>query len=160
MYDHQTESLWSQVKSEAVAGPLTGRKLKILSSTLTTWGKWKRQHPHTEVLSINTGYDRNYSRDPYESYYKKEKGFFSSMQNGKELVAGVVVNGAAKAYSVNKLREKGKTMDTLNGKKLRLKIEPATDSLTIQDENGNKIPYIITYWFVWKGIYPNSVLFH
>ncbi len=39
MYDRQTESLWSQIRREAVAGPITGEKLKVLPSTLTTWEK-------------------------------------------------------------------------------------------------------------------------
>jgi hypothetical protein len=33
--DHQTESLWSQIKSEAVTGKLIGARLKLLSSTHT-----------------------------------------------------------------------------------------------------------------------------
>ena len=35
-YDHQTESLWSQLKEEAVTGPLTGTHLKALPSVTTT----------------------------------------------------------------------------------------------------------------------------
>ena len=35
LYDHQTESLWSQIKSEAVTGKLIGTRLKLLSSTHT-----------------------------------------------------------------------------------------------------------------------------
>jgi|FLOH01.1.fsa_nt_gi hypothetical protein len=37
LYDHQTESLWSQIKSEAVTGKLMGSRLKLLSSTHTNW---------------------------------------------------------------------------------------------------------------------------
>ena len=32
MYDRQTESLWSQLKGEAIAGPMTGAKLAVLPS--------------------------------------------------------------------------------------------------------------------------------
>ena len=39
MYDHQTESLWLQVKRKAVAGPMTGTKLEKLASTITSWEK-------------------------------------------------------------------------------------------------------------------------
>ncbi|MCH8156388.1 MAG: DUF3179 domain-containing protein, partial [Nitrospinae bacterium] len=54
LYDHQTESLWSQIKSEAVTGPLTGARLKLLASTQTTWKQWKQKHPATQVLSDQT----------------------------------------------------------------------------------------------------------
>ena len=39
MYDKETESLWSQVKNQAVTGPMTGAKLKVLPSSLTAWEK-------------------------------------------------------------------------------------------------------------------------
>ncbi|NIQ92816.1 MAG: DUF3179 domain-containing protein, partial [Desulfuromonadales bacterium] len=51
MYDHQTESLWLQVKRAAVTGPMTGTKLKVLPSSFTTWKKWLDKHPDTLVLT-------------------------------------------------------------------------------------------------------------
>lgn len=58
MYGWKSESLWSQVKREAVADPLTGTRLKAYPSTVTTWGKWRRCHPTTPVLSPETGFGR------------------------------------------------------------------------------------------------------
>ena len=98
MYDHQTESLWLQVRRRAVTGPMTGTKLKRLPSTVTSWKKWRRKHPQTEVLSLKTGYLRDYNRDPYEEYYESKKGLFSFLRPGpgardKELVIGVEMGG-------------------------------------------------------------------
>jgi len=58
LYDRATDSLWSQIKGEAVTGPLMGARLKLLSSTQTTWAQWKKNHPETLVLSQKTGYKR------------------------------------------------------------------------------------------------------
>ena len=44
MYDHQTDSLWSQFLGEAVTGPLAGTKLTLLPAQQTTWSAWKAQH--------------------------------------------------------------------------------------------------------------------
>jgi hypothetical protein len=164
MYDHQTESLWSQVLGKAVTGPMTGTPMNILPSTLTTWGKWKKRFPGTEVLSTETGHSRDYSRDPYEGYYKRKRGLFSFFKPGlgeeeKELVAGVTVNGAVRAYSLNDLRRKGKITDRLGGREIRLAFDPDTEVLTVKDEKENKIPHVTVYWFVWKGIHPESVLY-
>lgn len=165
MYDRQTESLWSQVRREAVAGPMTGAKLKVLPSTLTTWKKWRKRYPGTEVLSLDTGYQRDYSRDPYESYYKRRGGgFFSFFKRGsdeeaKTLVVGVALDGAAKAYPIELLRE-GKTLtDTLGGRKIVLTFDPATDQLTVRDDAGGNIPFITAYWAVWTGMHPASGLY-
>ena len=53
-YDRKTESLWSQIKMEAVTGPLTGSRLKLLPLVHTTWEAWKKKHPDTKVLSKKT----------------------------------------------------------------------------------------------------------
>lgn len=161
MYDRQTESLWSQVRREAVAGPLTGAKLKILPSTLTTWKKWRKQHPDTVVLSLDTGFDRDYSRDPYADYYESKRGFFSFFKPGpgeqeKEMVVGIELDGVAKAYPVGLLRQKKTITDTHVGKKLVLAFDSATDQLTVKDEAGHEVPFVTVYWFVWKGMYPGT----
>jgi hypothetical protein len=161
MYDRQTESLWSQVKREAVAGPLTGTELEVLPSTLTTWEKWKKRYPDTEVLSKNTGYDRDYSEDPYKGYYESSRGLFSFFRPGpdeeaKELIAGVTVNGQAKAYPLKLLREKKQVTDGVGGKELTLTFDPETDDLAIRDQKGQRVPYISVYWFVWQGIHPET----
>ena len=162
MYDHQTKSLWSQVLRKAVTGPRTDTQLTVIPSVLTTWDKWRREHPETEVLSNDTGYERNYSRDPYETYYKGKKGFLSLFNPGpdeeeKALVAGVVINGSAKAYPIKALRQNS-IKDKLDGKEINLMLDPYTDEIIVQDGGGKNIPFVTVYWFVWKAMYQESGL--
>ena len=164
MYDHQTESLWLQVKRLAVTGPMTGAKLKRLPSTVTSWEKWRNQYPQTQVLSLKTGYVRDYSTDPYEDYYQSKRGLFSFLKPGpgaeeKELVIGVELDGKANAYRLDMLREKQKITDVMHGRSINLRYDKKTDTVTVQDETGMIIDYMATYWMVWKGIYPETELF-
>lgn len=124
----------------------------------------EKRYPETEVLSRETGYVRDYSRDPYEDCYRRKKGFFSFFRPGpgeeeKELVAGVTMGDAVKAYPVAEIRRRGTVSDEVGGKKLRLVYDPATDALTVRDEQGSDVPYIVVYWFVWKGFHPQSGLY-
>ena len=50
MYDHQTESLWSQIAMEAVTGPSLGKSLEPIFLEHTTWSALGRKH-HPEHLS-------------------------------------------------------------------------------------------------------------
>jgi hypothetical protein len=164
MYDHQSESLWSQVLQRAVTGPLTDTKLQRLPSTLTTWKKWQKKHPDTDVLTPDTGYVRDYSKDPYESYYKSRSGLFGFLKGGpgaedKELVAGVEINGSTKAYPLQQIRKYGQIQDELAGRIITLSYDLAADTLTVTDEAGHKIDPLLLYWFVWKNIYPDSAVF-
>jgi hypothetical protein len=166
MYDHQTESLWSQVRRQAVAGTLAGAKLEVIPSTLTTWKKWRALHPDSQVLSTDTGYNRDYNQDPYQSYYESSgSSFFSFFKSGqrrneaKLLVAGVSVDGMVRAYPVDLLRRKKTLIDTLAGRRITLTFNLATDQLKISDAIGGEIPFVIVYWAVWQGMYPETELF-
>jgi hypothetical protein len=68
MFDYETGSYWWQVPGEAIVGELTGAQLTVLPSLTTTWDEWQRLYPETQVLSRQTGFARNYSRDPFANY--------------------------------------------------------------------------------------------
>ena len=62
MYDTQTNSLWNQFTGRPVVGRLTGSKieLKVLPVVITSWQDWLFAHPDTTVLSLDTGFERDY----------------------------------------------------------------------------------------------------
>lgn len=164
MYDRQTGSLWSQVRREAVTGSMTGARLKVLPSTLTTWEKWLKQHPQSEVLSIDTGYKRDYSKDPYTDYYESRKGFFSFFKPGpgeeeKALVAGITLNGSARAYPLEMLRQKKVLTDNLGGTTLTMAYDLKSDQVSARTTDDEEIMPLILYWFVWKSMYPESDIY-
>ena len=68
MWDRQTESWWQQLTGEGVVGRLTGTKLTVLPSQTLSWGDFKARFPRGDVLSRDTGHDRDYGRNPYEGY--------------------------------------------------------------------------------------------
>ncbi len=164
MYDQQTESLWSQVLQQAVTGPMTDTKLTRLPSTLTTWDKWRKKHPGTEVLTPDTGYVRDYSEDPYEGYYESRSGLFGFLKGGpgaedKELVVGVSVGNTTKAYKLEELRSSGQIKDKVDSTEITLNFDEKTDEINIKDQSGNSLDHMILYWFVWKELYPDSGIY-
>ena len=68
MLDHQTGSYWVQVSGWAVVGSLTGAQLEPLPSQMSSWAQWQALYPDTQVLSRDTGFSRNYERDPFVGY--------------------------------------------------------------------------------------------
>jgi len=72
MYDHGTNSLWNQFTGRPVVGPLTGSgiELRIRPVAITTWAAWRERQPQTQVLSLETGYARDYTPGrPYAAYF-------------------------------------------------------------------------------------------
>jgi hypothetical protein len=69
MLDYGTGSYWWQVAGEAIVGPLTGERLTVLPSAVTTWGQWQALHPQTLVLARPAGRPaRTYDRDPFVGF--------------------------------------------------------------------------------------------
>jgi Protein of unknown function (DUF3179) len=68
MWDRQTESWWQQLSAEAVVGELTGTRLRVLPSQTLSWTDFRRLHPGGDVLSRDTGVERDYGRNPYAGY--------------------------------------------------------------------------------------------
>jgi len=79
MYDKATQSLWSTIRGEPVMGSLVGKNIGLESFSVetTTWGNWKKRHPSTKVLSLNTGHERDYSEGAaYASYFATDDLMF------------------------------------------------------------------------------------
>ncbi|MBI3375354.1 MAG: DUF3179 domain-containing protein [Betaproteobacteria bacterium] len=96
MYDHATKSLWSTLTGTPVVGPLagTGIELQLLHVVTTTWKEWKKRHPQTLVLSLDTGHQRDYSEGAaYREYFATDRLMFgvpspdSRLSNKAEVLA-------------------------------------------------------------------------
>ena len=79
MYDEGTQSLWNTLWGTPVLGPLVEENIRLerLSVVTTTWGEWRRRHPDTTVLSIDTGHLRDYSEGAaYRQYFATDELMF------------------------------------------------------------------------------------
>lgn len=128
MYDRQTNSLWHSLTGEPVVGALahSGIRLKRLPVVVTTWAQWRADHPETKVLSLDTGYARDYTPGrPYGAYFASPDTMFSVWQRSKALPAKSFVfalkfNETPKAYPLSVLELERVTNDTLGGVELVL----------------------------------------
>jgi hypothetical protein len=68
MYDNVTESFWQQFTGEAIVGVMAGQTLKMIPSQIISFKQFKDAFPGGTVLSKNTGYSRNYGKNPYAGY--------------------------------------------------------------------------------------------
>lgn len=160
MYDEATDSQWSQILAQAINGQLTGERLEIVPSTLTTLGEWRESHPETVVLrpppesdtiSVGAGV-RNYTTNPYAGYEQSDQigidGEFNDERLGPKVeVLGVAVDGAARAYTADSIADEGLIEDTVGGVPIAVtdtpdgtpiawsrRVDGETLSMTIADE--------------------------
>ncbi len=165
LYDRQTESLWSQMLSQSVTGPMSGAKLKMLPLTHTSWADWKQRHPETLVLSRQTGFDKDYDRNPYAGYENEEGIYFpvkkrSGRYHPKEQVLGLEVAGHYKAYPFAELsRTEGTISDEFAGKRFTIQYDGQHRSGRIIDSSGAEVPIITSFWFAWYAFHPDTEVY-
>jgi hypothetical protein len=134
MLDYQTGSYWWQVAGQAIVGPLTEKTLTVLPSMTTTWGEWQRLYPETLILSRDTGFQRDYDRDPFVDYAEVvNTGRFAfpvseAGQDGRlppaTQVLAVKIGNQARAYPVSDL-ERTAIMDTVGDQDVVIFADPS-----------------------------------
>ena len=80
MYDEATQSLWNTLWGMPVVGPLVHKEITLnrLSIVTTTWQEWRRRHPRTQVLSLDTGHQRDYREGvAYFEYFASDELMFA-----------------------------------------------------------------------------------
>ncbi|MEQ9403062.1 MAG: DUF3179 domain-containing (seleno)protein [Cyclobacteriaceae bacterium] len=70
-YSREDDSFWSQMKLVSVRGNLVCEKPDTRRTLEMTWNSWKKCFPDLEVLSINTGFDRNYTISSFSRAIQK-----------------------------------------------------------------------------------------
>ncbi|PWQ96204.1 DUF3179 domain-containing protein [Leucothrix arctica] len=166
LYDRQTETLWSQILSKGISGPLKGQKLTMIESSQTRWSKWLKQHPNTKVLSTQTGYSRDYRSSPYGNYDNNTNLYFpvsreSRRYHPKERVLGITINGKTKAYPFKELAKLGTTQlkDTFQGQALTINFDVPNRDGNIRDAAGRPVELVNGFWFAWYAFHQQTAVF-
>lgn len=141
LYDRTTGSLWSQLRGEAIEGALVGAVLERYPSQVMTWVDFKETYAYGQVLSRETGFDRDYTQDPYEGYAGSQTVWFPLDHEDlrlapKSLVFGVSTGQTAMAFPVDSVEE----FDTIQAIVTEEVLVPA-------------------YWFAWSAIYPETQIY-
>ena len=165
LYDRQTQSLWSQIKRQAISGRMKGTKLQPVPLSHTRWADWKRRNPSTLVLSTETGYQRDYSRNPYEGYSASDKLFFPVRERDdryhlKEPVLGIEIAGQFKAYPfIELMKTSGDIHDSFAGQAVVVTYDRKYHTAVAIDDQGAALPGIIAFWFAWYAFHPDTEVY-
>lgn len=168
--DQQTGTLWQQATGEALIGPLKGTQLEVLGGELMNWAGWKREHPQT-----------TFALEPerWEAFLPKER--ITAMLEGATkrfalpgstpadprlpfdaVVIGVVVQGEAKAYPLEHVKQIKALEDWVGNQTLTVRYDPGIDHVQVLNKT-QPFPYQRTRWIGWyefhplTKIYPNGV---
>ncbi len=163
LYDRETESLWSQISSEAITGPSQGQRLTQLRARVLPWGQWREKHPETTVLSRNTGHVRSYGRSPYGDYERSSKLYYPAPRDDryhpKSPTLGIrIPGGAARAYPSEEVtRAGGSVGESFQGRDVRVQYDPEHRVFLV--EAPDDLEVVEGFWFAWVAFHPHTSVF-
>ncbi|MEW8352940.1 MAG: DUF3179 domain-containing protein [Candidatus Thiodiazotropha sp.] len=165
LYDRGTESLWSQIRMQAISGKYKGKRLQPIALHHTTWSDWLARYPGSQVLSVDTGFSRDYRRSPYGDYETSRALYFpvefaAKGYHPKERVIGVSIAGIDKAYPFVELAKTGgRISDRVGGEAIEIRYDVDSQSARVFDAAGEMIHSIVAFWFAWYTFHPDTLLF-
>jgi hypothetical protein len=119
MRDEETGSWWQQVTGEAVLGPLKGRRLKQVDHDEISFATWKREQSGGRVLKPDERVADKYAPKDWEERIGSLPVVTPSAEGDplppRELVLGIEIGGAAKAYKFNDLKRQAPLLDVVGG---------------------------------------------
>jgi hypothetical protein len=128
MRDEETGSYWQQVTGTAIAGPLKGSKLTLLSQDELTFALWRKEHPQGTVLAPLPRYAAKYEKATWESEIAKLPTVIHGTKGSlpdREIIIGVTLGDTAKAYPLARLTAQSPVLlDNLGGEPIMLVLGP------------------------------------
>lgn len=149
LYDKQTDELLL---------PPIENKLTMYPSFVTKWKNFKSNFANGQVLSRETGFERDYTANPYKNYESNNSVLFPVSYQDDRLAAKTTIFGYtdrqnAKAYPMNLIKSAGSVQDIVGDKQIEIywdeKFETVRANVILRS----------FYWFSWVSLYPESELF-
>lgn len=160
-YDRETDTRIPQVLGKPIEGEIKGKDIETFPVVVTTWKNWKTQHPKTLVLSQDTGFSRDYNRNPYPGYDKIYRLWFpvaaeSDELRTKDYVLGIENNGEFLAVEKEGFAEKypeGLEID-LGNEAIKVTYNKEFQILEAPEADN----YFEVFWFAWYAYHPDTEL--
>jgi hypothetical protein len=150
MYDRATESLWQQSTGKALAGAYSGNTLTHYPFQLLTIGEIRTRYPDAQIVSEETGYVRDYVRNPYAGYEDTNTTFFEiSTLDGryhpKELFVVHMVGEKVFGAPWDTMRLWQEESRELDGHTFVYTVRDG--EVFIRDTMGKEVPFYFEMWF-------------
>jgi len=151
MFDRATESLWQQTGG-GLTGEFTGELLDLVPFQRATIKSISEKHPNARIVSTDTGYMRNYNRNPYSGYENTDEFYFpidkfSDRFSQKELMFVFRSQKTVIAVPWKDILEIEEQAVVVH--KNEITIYNTNGTITITSSDGDIIPYYHEMWFSW-----------
>jgi hypothetical protein len=133
MRDKETGTWWQQITGKAIYGPLQGAALELVPSDELTFGEWKAEVSGGKVLAPVAKYTKEYDSkwEPEVAKLPVVISFPATALKSRDIVVGLEIDGAARAYPWDVAVKQSPIVDHLHGTPLLLAVGPDGKSFRV-----------------------------
>ena len=133
MRDRETGTWWQQITGKAIFGPMKGSVLELVPSDELTFGEWKTEVANGKVLAPVPKYVKEYDPkwEPEVAKLPVVINFPGTELKSRDVVVGLTLNGASRAYPWDSLVKQSPVLDRVNGTPLLALVGPDGKSFRI-----------------------------
>ena len=133
MRDRETGTWWQQITGKAIHGPLRGATLDLVLSDELTFGEWRTEFPNGQVLAPVAKYTKEYEPnwEPEVAKLPVVISFPGTELKSRDVVIGLTIDGASRAYSWETFATQSPVLDRVNGTPLLLVLGPDGKSFRV-----------------------------
>jgi hypothetical protein len=133
MRDRETGTWWQQITGKAIYGPLQGAALELVLSDELTFGEWRTESPTGEVLAPVAKYTKEYDPnwEPDVAKLPVVISFPNTKLKSRDVVIGLTIDGAARAYPWETFAKQSPVLDRVNGMPVLLVLGPDGKSFRV-----------------------------
>lgn len=134
MRDEETGSFWQQISGKAISGPLRGRQLELVHCDELTFALWRQENPAGTLLRPVDSFTKKYAPKDWDVRMLKQKTVVDTSKSGikpRELMLGVVVNGKARAYPMDRVLAEKLILDRIGATPVLVVVGPDGKSLRV-----------------------------
>src|SRR6201998_4368171 len=133
MRDMETGTWWQQITGQAIYGPLRGASLELVPSDELSFGEWKSEVSDGRVLAEVPKYKKKYESnwEPEVAKLPVVISFPGTELKSRDVVVGLEIDGASRAYSWETLLKQSPVMDRVHGTPLLIVVGPDRKSFRV-----------------------------
>jgi hypothetical protein len=133
MRDKETGTWWQQITGKAIYGPLQGAALELVLSDELTFGEWRSEFSSGQVLAPVAKYTKEYDPnwEPDVAKLPVVISFPNTELKSRDVVIGLTIDGAARAYPWDTFAKQSPVLDRVNGTPLLLVLGPDGKSFRV-----------------------------
>ena len=169
MYDRADDTLYSQPWGLGIVGKAVNQNLAKIPAVKTTLGNWLQAYPDSKILATDTGYNRNYQRYPYGTYYTDKRIIFPVRNQQKidyhpKAIISYIweadtktpknkFSGASDRFDRLQLQQIGEKIVEFNGRQIKAYWDKELETVMVTEMDGTIIPSSTAFAFVYPAYF-------